>query len=46
MTQERDAILGWGVMLACGAAVAASIGLELLIGFIMGVVVCIGAAVR
>jgi hypothetical protein len=44
-TARQDKLLGWGLMLASGASVAAAMSLQILIGFCMGVSTTVVAAV-
>jgi hypothetical protein len=41
---RQDAVLCFGVMLACAAAVAAAVGFQVVVGFVMGVFFTLVAA--
>ena len=44
MAKRHDPILSFGVMLACAGAVPAAIGLQMLAGFVAGVIITLFAA--
>jgi hypothetical protein len=45
MTMARqDKLLGWGLILGSGASVAAAMSLQILVGYLMGVLTTVTAA--
>jgi hypothetical protein len=44
-SRRSDEVLTFGVMLACSGAVTAALSLQMMIGFAIGVIVTLGAAV-
>jgi hypothetical protein len=45
MMRRQDAILGFGILLACGATVAAAMGVMALLGYTLGVITTLVSAV-
>jgi hypothetical protein len=45
MTERINRLLGFGAMVACTGAVTAAVGWAMFIGFVVGVITTMGAAV-
>jgi hypothetical protein len=44
MTERQDSVLTFCVMLAIGAAIAAAAGIEVMLGFVAGIIATLGVA--